>query len=281
MLSGAGEDKSDPHNQDRIDFFDITNPFSTTSCSYVKMELCSQVQAFWNVLGTRRNTVRAGGQNGYGRRDFAWHQGSEIFIRYEKRNVLGFAMDFAEDVTKSNWGVEMTWIEDVPFADNDEFDGLTNVNTYNMTISVDRPTFVNFLNANRTFFFNSQWFFQYVQHYKKGFTTNGPFNVLGTVTILTGYFQDRLLPQLTLVYDVHSNSGGLLSKLTYRFSEKFSATFGVNSFMGRFQEKVAPINDVVPTRNRVGRGAYSEYVENLISLVRERDEFFLRVRYTF
>jgi hypothetical protein len=281
MLSGAGEDLAFPENQGRLDFFDPTAPFSTTRCSFVQMHLCSNVQSIWNVLGARRNTVRAGGQNGFGRRDFAWHQGSEIFIRYEKRNVLGFALDFAEDVTKSNWGVEMTWIEDVPFADNDEFDGLTHVNTYNMTISVDRPTFVNFLNANRTFFFNSQWFFQYVQNYKKGFTTNGPYNILGTLTILTGYFQDRLLPQLTLVYDVHSASGGLLSKLTYRFSDNFSATVGVNSFMGRFQEKVAPINDVVPTRNRVGSGDDSEFVENLISLVRERDELFLRLRYTF
>jgi hypothetical protein len=281
MLSGAGEDKSAPENQNRLDFFNFEDPFSTARCSFVKMHLCQNVQLIWTALGTRRNTIRAGGQNGFGRRDFAWHQGGTVVIRYDKRNVLGFAFDFSEDVTKSNWGFEAGWIAGVNFIDNDEFDGLGEADTYNLTVSVDRPTFINFLNANRTFFFNSQWFFQYIRGYKKGFTFNGPFNVLGTFSILAGYYQDRLLPQLTFVYDFQSNSGGVISQLTYRFSERFSATFGINTFMGRVERKEAPINDLFPNRNRVGRGAYKDHVENLLALFRDKDEMFLVVRYTF
>src|SRR5690606_36152334 len=126
------------------------------------------------------------------------------------------------------------WIEGQRFADNDEEDGITESDTLNLTVSVDRPTFINFLNPNRTFFFNTQIFFQYITNYQSSFPGNGPFNVLGTFTVQTGYFQDRLLPGVTFVYDVKSSSGAALPSISYRFTENFSATVGMNLFWGRF-----------------------------------------------
>ena len=69
---------------------------------------------------------------------------------------------------------------------------------------------INFLNQNRTFFLNTQWFFQYIMDYDSGFVQTGPLNVLFTVAIFTGYFQDRLNPQLVTVFDFKSQSGGVL-----------------------------------------------------------------------
>jgi hypothetical protein len=145
---------------------------------------------------------------------------------------------------------------------------------------VDRPTFVNFLNQNRTLFINSQWFFQYVNGYERGFTSNGPWNVLATFTVSTGYFQDRLLPSVTLVYDFGSVSGGILPEITYSFTANFSASVGLAGFWGSFQKRVPPLyqNALDP---RVGRGAYNSFVENGLSAIRERDELWLRIRYTF
>jgi len=147
-------------------------------------------------------------------------------------------------------------------------------------VSIDRPTFINFLNQNRTFFFNTQWFFQWINGYERGFTSNGPFNMLATFTVTTGYFQDRLLPGFTLVYDFHSNSGAGLANVTYRFTENFSATVGMAGFFGHYQTKTPALwsTGVV---NRVGRGAYQNFVENGLSPVRERDELYLTLRYTF
>ena len=45
----------------------------------------------------------AGGNGTFGRRTMQWQSGGEVYLSYEKRNVLGFSMDFAEDFTKSNW----------------------------------------------------------------------------------------------------------------------------------------------------------------------------------
>jgi len=190
-------------------------------------------------------------------------------------------VDAAEDVTKSNWSMEFTWIPEVAFTNSESFNNITRADTYNLTVSVDRPTFINFLNPNRTFFFNSQWFFQYVGGYKKGFTANGPWNVLATFTVQSGYFQDRLLPSFTFVYDVFSTSGAFLPQIAYRFSENFSATIGVLAFWGREQLVDMPVNEIAPAGDRNGANIFKDSVENGLSLVRNRDEVFLRLRYTF
>jgi hypothetical protein len=250
-------------------------------CSFITPQYCSTVQNLFALAGLKRNTLEAGGNGTYGRRTMSWHSGGEITLFFPKRNVLGFALDFAEDRTKSNFSIETTWIENVPTFDADAFDNRRNTDEFNMTISVDRPTFVNFLNPNRTLFINSQWFFQYRRGVKKSFGGNGPFNALATLTVFTGYFQDRLNPQLTFVHDIQSASGGLLPSINYRFSENFSATLGMAFFYGREQRASIPNNGIGPASNQQGDWAYEGGAQNGISIVRDRDEAFLRLRYTF
>jgi hypothetical protein len=277
-------EKNEFDPSDAFAFFDPDDPTTIDSlgkCSFLQPQYCSAMQSFMDITGVQRNTVRAGGNMGFGRRDFVWHSGGEGVLRYNKRNVLGFSFDFAEDYTKSNWGAEMTWIEGQKFTDNDEFDGITESDTLNLTVSVDRPTFINFLNQNRTFFFNSQVFFQYITNYNAGFPGNGPFNILGTFTIQTGYYQDRLLPGVTFVYDRRSNSGAALPSVSYRFTENLSGTIGMNFFWGRFQMTDMPIRGLATVGGESGRFAYQEAVENGLAVVRERDEIYLRLRYTF
>jgi len=255
--------------------------FGPDHCSFITPQHCGLVQGLNALAGVKRNVVRAGGNGRFGRRTFQWHSGGEIGLVFEKRNVLGFSMDFAEDYTKSNWGIEFTYIGDQPNGDADAFDGITRTDDFNLTIALDRPTFINFLNPNRTFFITTQWFLQYRAGFENSFSGNGPFNALGIVAIQTGYFQDRLLPNITLVYDTQSISGAGLTQVTYRFNDAFSATFGVNAFFGRISLNEMPINEVGPASNRQGQHAYSDGVENGLSLVRDRDEVFFRLRYTF
>jgi hypothetical protein len=278
LASASQNPLRDPNPTSRE--FDANDQFRLDGCSFARADLCYAVQGFLDFTGVQRNDVRAGGSERFGRRDFVWAMGAPLVARFEKRNVLGFSTDWAEDFTKSNWSVETTWIEGTPFFDNDEVEGLRTVDTYNLTVSVDRPTFVNFLNPNRTLFVNSQWFFQFIDGYKKSFPGTGPWNVFFTLTVQTGYFQDRLNPSITSVYDFRSASGALLPQITYRFTENFSATFGLASFYGRSQFRRTGITQVGPA-NRVGSHAYQDAVDNGLSLLRDRDEAFLTVRYTF
>ncbi len=275
-LSGLGED-----DKSLINVFDPANPFAEGKCSFRNPSFCSNVGTLLTLTGVQRNIVRAGGNGTFGRRDWAWQGGAAGVLRYEKRNVFGISLDFAEDMTKSNWSLEFAWIEGMPTTDNNEFDGLTDVDQFNLTVSVDRPTFINFLNQNRTFLINTQWFFQWLRGYENSFPSHGPLNVLATFTVQTGYFQDRLLPTATLVYDFQSRSGAVLPSITYRFTENFSAQFGVAFFFGRFDRRTQAIIPLGLISNQAGRDTYRSFVENGLSPVRDRDEAFLRIRYTF
>jgi hypothetical protein len=261
--------------------FDRNRPFRTGGCSYREPQWCEAVAGLIRLTALGRPDIRAGGSGEFGRRDFLWSSGAEVVLRYDKRNVLGLAMDFAEDVTKTNWSLEFTWAKDLTFQNVDRIRGSSKVDAYNLTVSIDRPTFMNFLNANRTFFFNTQVFFQYLDGYERGITFNGPWNILGTFTVQTGYFQDRLLPSATAVFDMRSNSGAFLPQVGYRFTENFSATVGVAVFWGREQLRPLDLHPPGPDALRGGRHADKQPIENILTAIRERDEIFLRIRYTF
>jgi hypothetical protein len=248
-------------------------------CSLERPATCTAVQAVVALTGSQRPEAEAAGNGLYGRRDWLWHGGGEARIVYDQRNVLGLSLDFAEDWTKSSWGVEFTWVEGSSFASNASRSLLQDADVFNLTVSIDRPTFINFLNNNRTFFLNAQFFFRYVPAHDSSFDTQGPLTSLATLAIATGYFQDRLLPALIFVYDFGSASGGIVSQVTYRMTEAFSATVGVLAFAG------------TPGWNRIPRHPLSLFDTQTqfdvrtrydgLSAIAERDEVFLQFRYTF
>jgi hypothetical protein len=250
-------------------------------CSLAAPQYCRNVKGFLSVAGLTRNDVRAGGSSRFGRRTFGWHSGGETMLRYDRRNVFGLAADFAEDVSKTNWGMEFTWFGPISFVNNDDFRNVSDSHVFNLTVSVDRPTFINFLNANRTFFMNTQWFFQYIPDWDDAFTGTGPFNVLFTFAVFTGYYQDRLLPNFVTVYDFRSQSGGVLPSLQYRFTEAFSLTVGINLFWGRGELRDMPVRGFAPSVNRADDHIYKDGTENVLSVIRNRDEAYFRLRWTF
>ncbi len=79
---------------------------------------------------------------------------------------------------------------------------------------------------------------------------------------------------------MQSESGAALPSITYRFTESFSATFGLALFWGRYQGKTFPINQIAPS-NQAGTYSYTTWVENGLAAIRDRDEVFMRIRYTF
>jgi len=265
----------------RFDEFDANDPERVDGCSFRKPFLCKNVHAFLMATAAGRNTLRAGGNPRYGRRDFAWHGGASVALDHVRRNVLGFSMDWAEDTTLTNWSVEVTWVDRAFRLDADEPGLVAETDLYNLSISVDRPTFIRFLNPSRTFFMNSQLFVQYVGDYHKSFLDNGPVNTRMTFAVSTGYHQDRLLPSFLVAHDFPSDSGALITSLTYRYTENFSATVGLAAFYGRVQTKDAPLTGLTGPPGGAGAGSQRSYVENGLTSVRNRDEVFLRIRYTF
>jgi hypothetical protein len=242
---------------------------------------CAFVNGLFDSAGMQRPELRAGGNGRYGRIDFTWSSGSEVILFHERRNVLGASVDFAESLTKTSWSVEFTWFEDQPYANTRAQRGFSREDTLNLTVSVDRPTFVNFLNANRTIFINAQFFVRYIPSYRRlgTFDVDGPFSLLSTLTLQTGYFQDRLLTNLTLIHEAESNSGGQIFEVTYRFTENASVKVGLNQFYG------SPRRQRWPRRPAVARMHWADWSQRFnfqgLSAIAERDEIFVEFRYTY
>ena len=248
-------------------------------CDLLELETCAAVRAFVALTGSQRPERQAGGNGRYGRRDFTWHSGGEALIRYDRRNVFGLSFDFSEDRTKTSWSFEFTWVEDQNFASNTSESLLQKADVLNLTVSADRPTFVNFLNENRTFFINSQVFMRYVPDHDRSFDTDGPFSVLATLAVTTGFFQDRLTPFLVLVHDFGTHSGGAVVETTWRFSEAATVSVGMLAFYGRPETNRVPRHPIVAFDTQTDFDLDTRF-EGL-SAITERDEVYLKLRYTF
>ena len=92
---------------------------------------------------------------------------------------------------------------------------------------------------------------------------------------------DRLMPELITVYDFNSRSGGILPSISYRFTDAFSVEWGMLIFFGRTQLKEMEVSPIGPPANRGDPNAYKRPVDNILSQVRDRDEVFMRIRWTF
>jgi hypothetical protein len=258
---------------------DRNQPLALGRCSFRQPQYCSFVSGLAAQARNTHSSIKAGGNGKFGRRNFVWASVGDLALRYEKRNILGFSMDFAEDTTKSSWGVEFTHVNDQLVADNGSSDGLRELDEYNLTLSVDRPTFINFLNANRTFFINTQIFTSYLRGYEKTMLREGPWTALLLLNASTGYFQDRFLVNAAMVYDIRSNSGAFLPSVQYRFTENFSLTVGAAVLAGHWERREMGINQF-SAQSDVNLND-NVYVENGISPARDLDNFFVRVRYTY
>ena len=111
-----------PDREPFFNEFDPEDPARLNGCSWRQPYHCRSVSGFLAITGQQRNNRLAGGNPRFGRRDFVWHGGYVATLDYLKRNVLGFALDFAEDRTRANFGLEFTWFSRQRFVDQNSFD---------------------------------------------------------------------------------------------------------------------------------------------------------------
>ena len=98
------------------------------------------------------------------------------------------------------------------------------------------------------------------------------------------YFQDRLSPSVASVYDINSQSGAVLTSISYRFSQSFSAAIGMSFFYGKPDFIDESIAGLVPATNRSRQDLdhlYRTGRQGGLALINDRDEMWARLRYTF
>jgi hypothetical protein len=258
---------------------DPLRAFASGRCSFAQPQFCKLVDGFASLTRVTRKHRRAGGNGAYGRRQFVWGGLGSAELAYRKRNVLGISTDFSEDLTGTSWGIEFTWQEGLRYANHNSFDGISGVDTFNLTISGERPTFFRRLNEHRTFFLSAQLFVSYIAGHERGMTADGPWTFLLLASANTGYFQDRLLLTANVVWDFRSHSGAFLPEVQWRFTDAKSITFGAGAFTGGWTRRLRGINDFSVNDDNVLTDF--TYVENGLSPARDLDNVYFKFRYAF
>ena len=88
-----------------------------------------------------------------------------------------------------------------------------------------------------------------------------------------------------VLYNIPTQSGAFLPSISYRFSDRFSAAVGMAFFFGKPDYTDEPLATLAPASNRNTSDADHLYkvqrAGGIGALVKDPDEIFARIRYTF
>ncbi|KAB2964234.1 DUF1302 family protein [Zoogloea sp.] len=236
----------------------------------------------------------------------AWPYLISFDMEFPRVNLLGGSMDFQSEALGAAFRFEgaMTWGEE--FANTNREQLYSKNRVWRSVIGVDRPTFVSWINPNRTTLFSAQLFWQHIFDHERengGVGERGipdfKDNFIGTLLMKGFLAGDRISPQLIIARDFRSRTHAIAPALEWSTTDKLKFTFGANfkggSNGGNSFDDCRSCNPFAPYTAGTYPGdpmtAYSRGLSGMEPLGRFRagpigaaireDEIFLTMRYKF
>ena len=162
-------------------------------------------------------------------------------IHFPRVTLVGASADFYVDPVKSAIRVEMAHTSGEEFADTSKSALHSESDVIRWVIGWDRPTYIRWLNPNRTFLLSAQIFGQHILDHKSishpgtgsqiGFQDwkNG---YIGTFLFQGFFANDRILPRLILARDFRAKATVLGPGVDYLISDNLRLIFGANIKLG-------------------------------------------------
>ena len=124
-------------------------------------------------------------------------QGGQTSMEYRQNHTLGLSMDYFESWSGVVARIESSWTFDELVTNTQSADWLHKTDVMRFSLGFDRPTFIPFLNKDRTFFLSLQIFDTwYLDH--EGDKNTGMFvdehNWITTFFFIGNYLRDTLKP---------------------------------------------------------------------------------------
>ena len=230
-------------------------------------------------------------------------------IYFPRVTLVGGSADFYIDPLKSAFRVELAHTSGEEFADTSVSDLNSESDVIRWVIGWDRPTYIRWLNPNRTFLLSAQIFGQHlldhrsvthpISGYQTGFQDwkNG---YIGTF-LFQGFFRnDRVLPRIIAAYDFRAKAAVLGPAVDYLISDNLRLIFGANIKLGsgpRVADDGRTSNAYPPFTNASGctepyvigascgsrRGfePLGRFRSGPLGMAQHEDEFQVLVRYRF
>jgi len=231
-------------------------------------------------------------------------------IYFPRVNLFGASADYYIEALKSSLRVEVAYTSGEEFANTLRPELFSESDVVRWVIGIDRPTFIRFLNPNRSFLFSFQLFGQHLLDHELVSTPGGlagmpdwKNNILATLLIQGGYFSDRLTPTLLMAWDSKAHAFVMGPSISWLFSDHWSMTLGANLKYGRSKNafddcracnQFPPFTDPAEGTPGAGTLPVGQAVNRLagyaplgifragpIGMAQEEDEIQFRLRYRF
>jgi hypothetical protein len=212
--------------------------------------------------------------------------GGSLSAKYRKQNTLGLSVDWYEPTTGFVIRTELSWTANALLIDTTKPDILADGNIYRYVIGIDRPTFIRWLNPNRSFFLSLQAFGTHIPdvHAGRYGNPNGANdNFIFTFFVQNQFMRDQLVYLLFGAFGTTGVDGTTGGNVEYLITNNWSVQLGATAFLGSRREHDLSTFAVFTTDRR----PFSEsgfgigHMQAGGSERNQMNEFWGRIRYRF
>lgn len=154
---------------------------------------------------------------------------------FPRVNMIGGSLDFQSEAAKAAFRLEAAMTKGEEFSNTARPELYSSNKVFRSVIGIDRPTFVDFINPNRTTLFSAQIFYQHIFDHQVSQGLYGPVGMpdwkdsyTGTLLIKAFLMNDRLSPQLITAYDFKAKAAVYAPSIEWLFSDALKLTLGAN-----------------------------------------------------
>jgi len=229
--------------------------------------------------------------------------GGPTSIRYKQAHTTGMAIDYFEPWSGLVFRIESSITLDQLVNNTREADWLDESDVMQWSIGLDRPTFIPWLNKDRTFFLSMQlfdtWYLDHEGDKNTGFLAD-EHNFIWTFFFLGNYMRDTLKPVGFVVWEEMANSWTAGLNLEWLIDNHWSVKGGFYTIWGgdnNYTHSAGPYTSFIRGMgdntgdSRVGTfGTNNNYMyqnsplgvaHEGIGSLRDNDELFLQLKYQF
>lgn len=231
-------------------------------------------------------------------------------VYFPRIYLVGGSADFYVDKVKSAFRVEFAWTDGEEFADTSKQRLFSESDVIRWVVGWDRPTYIRFLNPNRTFLLSAQIFGQHLLDYERFTSPDGTggkigfadwqHNFIGTLLFQGFYMNDRVQPRFIQAYDVRAKAYVMSPGVDWLVNDSWRVTFAANLKFGRSRNTIddgrtsnsfppftcstgpcGPGSEHASTGARLGFEPLGRFRSGPIGMAQQEDELQLLVRYRF
>jgi hypothetical protein len=170
-------------------------------------------------------------------------------VYYPRVNLIGGSMDLQLEAAGAAVRVEGAFTQGEEFANSLKPELYSKNKVWRSVIGVDRPTFIPFINPNRTTLISAQLFWQHIFNHELQHMPGGDVgmpdwkdDVIGTLLVKGFVMNDRVSPTVIFARDFKAKAWVVNPLVEWNVTNDLKVTFGAN-YKGRSDQKSWEFDD--------------------------------------